>query len=267
MEVASKEQTVVNSMGAAFVVGLDVGGLEGRQGMLFCYRASALIGVGNQNTESPLAKARLDGGFFAVTGSLLFNAMSFPIQVMDPLVLPSALKILPDELASFLVELIARGLAPDDRRPPSRSREPQGFIKEEWLGQDDAPDLEILMRTVGDSPVSEEPLPHFREGAGAIPMLERLPGQADRENGIGDEDSSPGNQVAVLGPLTSVELEEEEVSLAQNAELGARRRLPEVDLVDLRLRAQIIEPILVGDAGVDSHRYCPFLPSLRAIPQ
>jgi len=51
-----------------------------------------------------------------------------------------------------------------------------------------------------------------------------------------------------------VKLKQEQLAFVKGPELRIRRRLPEVDLVDARLRSQKIEPVLICDADVDPHR-------------
>jgi hypothetical protein len=54
---------------------------------------------------------------------------------------------------------------------------------------------------------------------------------------------------------TTVKFKKEEVTLAERAKSSVRRRLPEVDLIDLRLCPKAIEPILICDAGIEVHRH------------
>lgn len=222
VEIAPEEQAVIYGMGAVLVERLDVGRFERWQGMLFGYRAGPVVGVRNQNAEGPLAQARLDRCLFAVSCLLLFDPLGFLVQVIRALMLPAALQVRPDEPARLLFEFVALGLAPDDGAAPIRGGEPHRFVEKERLGQDNAADLEILMRIIWDSPVTEEPLAHSRIGAGAVPVFESLPGQADRQDGERGEDPTAGDQVPVAGPLASMELKEEEFSGADRAELRVR---------------------------------------------
>jgi hypothetical protein len=157
--------------------------------------------------------------------------LGFPIQVKNVLVCPSSMKALPNELAGFFIQLIAFGLAPDDRSAPIRRGKPHRFVEEEGLCQDDATYLKIFIGIVGDLPVMEEALAHLRVRSGPVTILEGFPGQTYRERRKGRKDSSPGYQVPVLSSFAAVQFEEENITLIECTELGIRRRLPEIDFV------------------------------------
>lgn len=250
MEIAPEKQAIVDAVGTIFVKRLNMGSFEGGKRVFIRNRAGAMIGIRYQDPERSLAQPGRNRRPFAISGPFLFNTVCFSIQAENLLAFPRTLKVTPNELASLVFELVAFGLAPDDRRAPIRSGKPHRFVEEERLGQDNAPDLDVLVEIVGNSSVMDEALPHFGIGGGPVSLLEGLPGKAYGENRKGGEDSSPGDQIPVAGPRAAVKFEEEEIAFVERSEFRVRRRLPEVNLIDVRKTTQVIEPVMISNAGV-----------------
>jgi len=91
MDIAPEKKPVADFMGPAFGIGLDMGRLQGRQGVLLGYGTGSAIGFCDGNLEGTLAEAWLEGSFFSVASPFLVNAMGFPIQVKDLLLFPTML--------------------------------------------------------------------------------------------------------------------------------------------------------------------------------
>jgi len=85
------------------------------------------------------------------------------------------------------------------------------------------------------------------ERRGPVLLAERRPSEADRELTVVLEEPAAGDRV-----VRGLELEEEELPSVQNLEPAAPRvGSPEVDLVEVRLPGEEVEPVLVsgGDEG------------------
>ena len=90
---------------------------------------------------------------------------------------------------------------------------------------------------------------HLVRRARTVADAERLPGERERREERTEEHAAADDEVP-----RCVQLEQEELALLQRLELAAAARLPEIHLVDRRLRSQHLEPVAVGDADEELHR-------------
>ena len=191
MEIAPKEQAVVDGMRPAFVKGLDVCGFESRQGMFLCYRACTMVGIGNHDPESPLAEARANEHLFSISSQILHPLLGHHIarQLRQPY-----LDLFPKRFPGFLGGGVVLSLL--DRRPPiRRNRDPFRAVKEEGLRQKDAADHEIVAAAKTFPAALDNQGPQIAERPCAVLDIESLPGQADRKSRLLEEIAPAGDMV------------------------------------------------------------------------
>jgi len=112
VDIASKQQAVMDGMRAALSIRLDMGGFESRKRMLFGNRAGASVGIRDRDLEGALTQARPDGRLFAVAGAFFLDPPGFSVQVKNFPLLPDVRKMLPDRPARFRIKGIS--FSPDD---------------------------------------------------------------------------------------------------------------------------------------------------------
>lgn len=91
-------------------------------------------------------------------------------------------------------------------------------------------------------------LMHLLERCSTILDTEGFPGEACRQERRCFEEGATNDKVA-----GAMQLEEEGLSKTQGSELNGSTRLPEIDLIQVRLATEKSEPVAVGNANEGPH--------------
>ena len=81
MEVASQQYPVIYLVRSVQAEWVDVSSFQGRKGVLGGNSAGSLVFIGNNYSESSLAKPWSDGNFFPVSVVLFLNSLSLKAQM------------------------------------------------------------------------------------------------------------------------------------------------------------------------------------------
>ena len=153
------------------------------------------------------------------------------------------------QLPADLRRQVVGAAALDVRVPVVGLGDPELFGPEEGLHQEDAANVGVLVGRHLLAAQSGDPVPERLLGRQAVLGAERAPGEAEGERGVVLEEPAADDRVR-----GRPELEEERLAAAQHAEPAAPRvGLPEVDLVDIRLGGEEVEPVAVGEGDVGVH--------------
>ena len=226
-----------------FTLGSAAISVENGKGSLASDRASSRVGIRDHEAERALTQAQPDQlrGSEPSRGFYRFLRPRLGYAVGDSR--PALLKLCQDSptLADGKVVPLA---AHDVFRKVIRRFDPVLLIKEKRLSEDNATNVRIRASDVRASIVPDAGA-HLLERPGAVLHLEGGPRQGCRHE-VGMREKTAAHY-DVPWP---VELEEEESAAWQCTEGPCTARLPEVDLIYVRLDSEKLKPVPIRDADV-----------------
>lgn len=239
MEISAEEQPIIDAMLTTFGEGSNMGSFQGGQNLLSRDRAAASIRVEYNSLKSSLTKARSNKDRTSVSLGWRFT------DAEDSVALGASRDQPLDLSPQGRTGLIDEGIPPADLDVPvpARNRESICGIEEDRIGQHHTADPVVLEVVRTNTAVTLYAGAHLGERRRTVRRAEVLPGKAHRKFDVLDEEGNPCCQPTLPG----VEFKDEGLPWSQDAE-PMRARLPEVDLMEIGERAEIVEPVSVGEA-------------------
>lgn len=253
VNIAAEQKAVADFVRAALAVGADMGRFQGRQRPLAGDGAAAIVGIGDGNAERSLPEARRDERGLAVTGLAQARRIILGRRYPEFAQSVSLLDCLPQAHPFHLVGVVF--LAHDDvARPVRRYRNPLLAGKEKRAFQDSATDTKVILVAARIAAVVGDAVLHLGQRACAVLDAERVPRKRYRENGSMREDAAADDKI-----MRAVQLEQEQLAGHQRAEIRSATGLPEIDLVEVLLGPEELEPRVIGYPYVQTDQGLSFI--------
>jgi len=157
--------------------------------------------------------------------------------------------VLPESFSDDVLRVVA--LSTDNvQGEVGRRWNPKFLRKEKRLGEHDAPDIRVLLRTYGHAAILRDSPAALLERIHTISYSESFPGQAQRKRNELREEAATGNEVT-----RRMKLEKQRLTGVEGFEGRIWGWLPEVDLFDRRLGGMYLEPVIVRNSHEESHAF------------